>query len=135
MPAPLNFQWRLRFVAVAVLAVYWGALFISTHITLPGPVVEQGPSDKTMHLVAYAGLTSLWLAAAASFGRVTWLTYVVVLIAAAAYGAVDEVSQSIVGRQSDLADWSYDMLGAMIGIAAFAAIYAAWQSRSYGKTA
>ena len=129
MPESLSFQWRLRFVAVAVVVAYWGAMFVSTHITVPGPVVEHGPSDKSMHLVAYAGLAFLWLTAAAAFGPVSWLSYVVVLIAAAVYGAVDEVSQSIVGRDTDLADWRYDMLGAALGTAAFAAAYSAWLRR------
>ncbi|HZL91260.1 MAG TPA: VanZ family protein, partial [Pirellulaceae bacterium] len=44
----------------------------------------------------------------------------------AAYGAVDEVSQSLVGRDMDIADWRFDMMGAAIGSIGFAAIYAAW---------
>ncbi len=121
-----NFEWRLRFVAVGVVIVYWGAMFAGTHLNLPGPEMPHAPSDKTMHLVAYTGLAFLWLVAAAAFGRVSWLMYIVVMIGAGAYGAVDEISQSLVGRDTDIADWRFDMLGAALGSIVFAAVYAAW---------
>ena len=125
MPSP-SFETRLRWVAVAVVAVYWVAMFLGTHMNIPGPELPHAPGDKTMHFVAYAGLAFLWLVAAATFGRVTWAMYLVVMIGAALYGAVDEVSQGLVGRDSDFADWRFDMMGAAIGSIAFAAVYAAW---------
>jgi len=121
-----NFEWRMRILAVAVVVVYWGAMFAGTHIKFSGPPMPHAPGDKTMHFVAYAGLAFLWLVAAASFGRVTWFMYLVTMVGAAAYGAVDEVSQSLVGRDMDIADWRFDMMGAAIGSIGFAAIYAAW---------
>lgn len=132
MPNPKNFEWRLRAVAVAVVVVYWGAMFAGTHVRFSGPLplLAHGPGDKTMHFVAYAGLAFLWLVAASTFGRISWPMYLIVMIGAAMYGAVDEVSQSLVGRDTDLADWRFDVLGAAIGSIVFAAVYAAlnlWQ--------
>jgi VanZ family protein len=95
--------------------------------------VAHAPGDKTMHLVAYAGLAFLWLFATATFGRVTWPVYLAAMAGAAIYGAVDEVSQAFVGRDMDLADWRFDMLGAGIGTIAFAALYAAWNARQRAK--
>ena len=66
------------------------------------------------------------LVAAACFGRVTWLMYLLVMAGAALYGAVDEISQSMVGRDMDISDWRFDVLGAAIGSIAFAAVYAVW---------
>jgi VanZ family protein len=129
----INFERRMRIVAVAVVAVYWGALFLGTHLNIPGPELPQAPGDKTMHFVAYAGLAFLWLVAAATFGRVTWVMYLVVLVGASLYGAVDEVSQRLVGRDSDIADWRFDVMGAAIGSIAFAAVCAVW-NRWQGKT-
>jgi VanZ family protein len=126
--AGINFERRLRWLAVGVVAVYWGAMFAGTHldISFSGPEIPSVPGDKVMHFVAYAGLTFLWLVAAATFGRVTWLMYLMVMIGAALYGAVDEVSQSMVGRDMDIADWRFDVMGAAIGSIAFAAVYAGW---------
>jgi VanZ family protein len=129
MAKGLNFEWRLRWLAVAVVAIYWGAMFAGTHLHIPGPELPHAPGDKTMHFVAYAGLAFLWLVAAATFGRVTWFMYLIVLAGAALYGAVDEVSQSMVGRDMDIADWRFDLMGAAIGSIAFAAVYAMWNLR------
>lgn len=126
MPEPTKLERRLRWVAVAAALVYWGAMFAGTHVRFSASVMPQGPGDKTIHLAAYAGLAFLWLAAAATFGRVSWPIYLAVLLAAAFYGAVDEVTQSLVGRDTDLADWRFDVLGAALGTTAFAAIHAAY---------
>jgi VanZ family protein len=122
----MNFERRLRWVVVSVMLVYWAMLFLSTHIDLSPGVARHGPGDKTMHTLAYAGLAFLWLVSAAAFGRVTWPTYLVVLVGAALYGAVDETSQALVGRKTDIADWRADMLGAALGMIAFAAVYGVW---------
>ena len=134
-----NFEFRLRWLAVGIAAVYWGTMFAGTHLDLSfwgsGPEVKGVPGDKVMHFVAYAGLAFLWLVAAACFGRVTWGVYLLVMAGAVIYGAVDEVSQSLVGRDTDIADWRFDVMGAAIGTIAFAGLYAVWnlwQGRSEG---
>ena len=121
-----SFESRLRWLAVAVVAVYWGAMFLGTHLNIPGPDLPHAPGDKTMHFVAYAGLAFLWLVAAATVGRVTSRLYLIVMVGAGLYGAVDEVSQRLVGRDMDIADWRFDVMGAAIGSIAFAAVYAVW---------
>ena len=52
-----------RFVGWTTL-VYWGALFIATHVPLPPLPASNLGSDKVAHIAAFAGLgflTSLWL--------------------------------------------------------------------------
>ena len=125
----MNFERRLRWLAVGVVAVYWGAMFAGTHLDISffsGPEVPGVAGDKVMHFVAYAGLAFFWLVAAACFGRVTWVMYLLVMAGAALYGAVDEISQSMVGRDMDVADWRFDVMGAAIGSIAFACVYAVW---------
>ncbi|HUE73823.1 MAG TPA: VanZ family protein [Pirellulaceae bacterium] len=112
-------------------------MFAGTHldISFSGPEIPAVEGDKVLHFVAYAGLAFLWLVAAATFGRVTWVMYLLVMIGAALYGAVDEITQSMVGRHMDIADWRFDVMGAAIGSIAFAAVYAVWnlwQGRSEG---
>jgi VanZ family protein len=78
-------------------------------------------SDKTGHLVAYAGLAVLSLRAVAGglptrvTWRIAWLAFAVV----AGYGIFDEIHQTFVpGRFGSVADWFADLAGAAIGIGA-----------------
>jgi len=96
--------WRLAFAAYAV------ALTISTH----WPALELGPqvptSDKTIHLIAFGGLTYL-LWRTGWFRRLTTLT-----IVALAWSALDEWSQSlpIVNRTVTPRDLLANALGVLI---------------------
>lgn len=102
---------------VTLLAGYWVAMFVSTHIpTLP--IALPGQSDKTVHLTAFCGLASLLMAWRCSRGQVGLSHLLLMWLMLAGYGAVDEVTQPIVGRVCDLHDWLSDLLGAAIGLAA-----------------
>ena len=52
-----------------------------------------------------------------------------VLIVAAIYGVLDELTQTLVGRSADVADWLADMVGATVGI--WAGLLAARLLRSF----
>ena len=82
------------------------------------PLPEQ-VSDKTGHLVAYAGLALLCVRAVGGGlpRRVVLRAAALALAIAAAYGIFDELHQSFVpGRSADIRDWFADVSGALIGI-------------------
>lgn len=101
------------------LAVYWGVLFIATHIPLAREISVPG-GDKTIHFVSY-GLLAMWLCSVwlikapaptilsgITTGAVAW-------IITALYGAFDELTQPLVNRVCDLGDWYADIIGAAFG--------------------
>lgn len=105
----------------AVLACYWLAIFIATHMS-PGAAQEldiEG-SDKLKHYVAYAGLAFLLVGRRACLGKLSLNTYLWLFGIAATYGAFDEGTQLLVGRDAELGDWFADSIGALTGLAAFA---------------
>jgi VanZ family protein len=78
-------------------------------------------SDKTGHLVAYAGLAVLSLRAVAGGlpSRVTWRIACLAFTIVGGYGIFDEIHQTFVpGRFASIADWFADVTGAAIGIGA-----------------
>ena len=99
--------------------MYWGALFVSTHVPIPPDVLPPEVSDKTMHYVAYSGLTflvTLWL----SCRRHLKLPSLIgILVGIALYGVIDELLQIPVQRNADFRDWIADLLGAVCGLIAF----------------
>ena len=109
-------SWPRR-ILWSITVVYWLALFVLTHTPLaklPGPPT----SDKVAHFLAYLVLsflagTTLYLA----FPQRRRLMPVGVLLLAAAYGAVDELTQPLVGRFCEWGDWFADCAGAATGAA------------------
>lgn len=109
---------RLTQIALAILLLYWLAIFTTTH--LPQFSQQgQGHLDKVYHFCAYGGLSFLVCLAWNARRRLRLRHFVVVLLVLAAYGAFDELSQIPVGRSCDIDDWYADMLGALAGIVAF----------------
>lgn len=105
-----------------VLTCYWLAIFIGTHMS-PGAAQEfeiEG-SDKLKHYVAYAGLAFLLAGWRACRGPLSLTTYVWLFGISAAYGAFDETTQMLVGRDAELGDWFADAIGTLTGLASFAA--------------
>jgi VanZ family protein len=82
------------------------------------PLPDQ-VSDKTGHLLAYAGLALLCVRAVGGGlpRRVVVRVAVRALVIAAGYGIFDELHQAFVpGRSADVRDWFADVGGAVIGI-------------------
>ncbi|MCA9239346.1 MAG: VanZ family protein [Planctomycetales bacterium] len=105
----------------AILAAYLIVLFAATHY--PQAIIHNtGPLeiDKLVHVVAYAVLGFLiatWRRrGSASPGLTAILTGVMI---AALIGAADEVTQPWFNRVCDLMDWAADLIGALIGCAAY----------------
>jgi VanZ family protein len=107
---------KLAVAVCLVAAVYWLATFVATHVPAP----PASSFDKVGHLVAFAGLAVLLCAASATWQRPSWGLYAGLLGIIAAYAAGDELTQMLVPqRTADVRDWIADMLGAVLGIAAF----------------
>jgi len=126
---------RFRQLMLALLACYWLMMFTGTH--LPSPSVAMHTSDKLLHVLGFAGLGFLlgwWVGG----NRPSWRGFLIVLTVAAVYGAVDELSQSLVpGRSCDVMDWLADMTGAVIGLAGYRlslSLLRSWASYSARRT-
>ena len=118
-------RWIIRAVTLT-LFVYWLTLITATHIPrVPEPMGFR-PSDKVVHLLAYAifgGAGGAGVVAAMGTGLAQALGLWVLL---AAHGILDEVTQPLVGRHADRLDWYADMLGAALGLSAVAAARLGW---------
>jgi len=93
------------------------AIFYVSGLSI-APLPEE-VSDKTGHLVAYAGLALLCVRALGGGlpCRVVLRVAALALVIAAGYGIFDEVHQWFVpGRSADLRDWFADLAGVCIGI-------------------
>ncbi len=101
------------------LVVYWLALFAGTHLPAMPQVVPVSISDKLMHVLAYAGLSFLLAMVFAERRPIALVLYMQLLALVAIYGVVDEVLQTLVGRDCELGDWVADVIGAGVGLACF----------------
>jgi VanZ family protein len=116
-------NWPQR-ISLAILVAYWCVLFIATHVPIPQPDLGVENDDKWIHAFAY-GVLALLVATAwslrANFG---WRQAFIVLVILAIYGALDEITQIPVNRQADVADWLFDVVGIVVGLAVFLAVRA-----------
>jgi VanZ family protein len=105
-----------------VLAGYWLALFVSTHLPkIPKPL-QLDVSDKWQHYAAFS-LLSILLTARWSFGRaLTRAMALKVVGTIALYAIFDELTQIPVGRKFEVYDCLADLVGALSGLAAFALV-------------
>ena len=101
-----------------LLVFYCTLLFIGTHLP-PQHVKGLHASDKILHFLAYAGLAFL---TASTFTILTthpilrWLAITQLL---AVYAAIDEFTQTFVGRSAEWMDWMADLAGVMAGLALY----------------
>jgi VanZ family protein len=126
-------QRKWPYVALAVLSIgYWLAIFVATHWPSAGVPDAVSHNDKLAHFAAYAGLACL-LATFLLIARREWRiarVAAVVLLVAAVYGILDETTQTLVGRTSDIADWLADMAGATVGTLAATILSMIWRRTS-----
>lgn len=98
-----------------LLPAYWIFLFCSTHLPRLKLDMPVRQADKIAHLVAYALLALLFWRFAETFrrplsGRFVWIAAGVIAV----YAAIDEWLQPFVGRNGDVIDWLYDVVGAVV---------------------
>lgn len=107
-----------KIIMTILLAVYWIAIFILTHIPIPKVVYKADVSDKALHFVAYLILTFLLWATISPDKKINWrkLTIWWVILVLITYGAIDEWLQQYVGRSTDLTDFYANMKGVAAGL-------------------
>jgi VanZ family protein len=107
-------SWGWLGLAVGGLVV----VLVLTHIPQQKMPVELNwlSVDKLIHAVAYGGLTFLFLLA---FGLPCRLRILVpIAVCMLVIGALDEWTQSFVGRSTSIADWMANAIGIIVVIAA-----------------
>ncbi len=107
--------------AVILLAIYWIAIFIGTHLP-PRAMMPVRANDKVLHAIAYIGLSFLVAWAVPTRRPHLWRNVFVGVAICVAYAIVDEFSQIPVGRSADLYDFIADCIGIAIGTTAYVAI-------------
>lgn len=108
---------RITVLLTIALVLYWLVAFLGTHlpVRIPAGVVERG-GDKLLHFVGYSILASLLMGLRASRGPFGWYSIIMRWIVLALYAAFDEVTQLLVGRHADVADWFADLIGSCCGL-------------------
>jgi VanZ family protein len=117
--------WFVRLLAAAT-AAYTAILLFATHHPKPGDLVgELTHRDKTLHFTAYGLLGLLVAATIAAAARLSPRTVVAAVGGLVAFAAVDELTQPLFGRSTELLDWVFDAAGIVAGFAAVLAVWAA----------
>lgn len=109
VPSPPVQKW-VRRILMSGMAGYWLALFVLTHTPAPR-VPKVGVDDKLAHFLAYFLLGVLVYAtvwATRPHARTAGLWVIAIGMC---YGAIDEWTQILVGRDCELMDWAADMGG------------------------
>jgi len=114
----MNQRQKLTLIA---LLLYWPAIFVLSHIPIPKLVYEAQVSDKAIHFVVYLILVFLLWFIVSPTKKVNWRKPSVwcVLVATVAYSIADEVLQSYVGRNCDVADVLANMSAVVAGVLLF----------------
>jgi VanZ family protein len=111
----------VRVILWVICAAYWVALFTLTHLPRV-PAVGQRVQDKLAHFMAYGVLAGvLYLVLWASKSPQKRAAYFVIAVTLL-YGAMDEITQPLVGRSCELYDWLADAAGAGAAVGVFALV-------------
>jgi VanZ family protein len=101
----------------ALLAGYWLALCVATHLPPEFPGLPPEGYDKIVHFSSFAGLAALLaLAWWALWSRLPIWSAVAAWLIIVSYAAGDEITQPWFRRTCDIYDWRADALGAATGI-------------------
>ncbi len=105
----------LRRVLTSVLVAYWIFALVMTHIPHPPPL---GPvtNDKLAHFLAYGLLTGLFFLTLWMWRPGMRYLPLIVLGIVVAYGAFDELTQPIFGRDCEFLDWVADSSAAVVAV-------------------
>lgn len=111
-------KWR-RFVPLAILVVYWPLMFVTTHLS---PVrlgrMDFHGHDVFLHSMAFFFLTLLYwrVRYGGQYPDPRTSKPYLVLVLMGVYGALDEITQTIVGRTGSWTDWLSDLGGAALAL-------------------
>ncbi len=114
---------RLRPLILGGTAAFWLLMLVLTHLPEIPKEYDSGLGDKSEHLIGYMVLSvGLGLSLSAWKGPLGWRRLALVVGMVAVYGALDETTQPLFGRNCDLHDWFADLQGCMIGVLTVLAI-------------
>lgn len=99
---------------LAILVVAWLTAFTLTHIPMPQMPEGVEVSDKTLHIVGFAGLTTLFVLTMLAYGVRRPRRLLCAVIVLPLYAALDERTQPWCNRTCDFRDWASDMLGMLV---------------------
>ena len=124
---------RIRILLAVALVSYTLVAFLGTHLPMPHGVIPRG-GDKVLHFLGYSVFGVLLMGLRASLGEFRWPSVVGRAGFLACYGAFDEITQKLVGRSADVADWFADVLGACCGLLAIVLLVRVWSRRTITAT-
>jgi VanZ family protein len=117
-PRLMTFR-RLAIVAWCLTVAFLLAMFVGTHMPARAEAFLAN-ADKMLHFGAYFSLAMfLLISGELTLGPLKPIHFFSVWIACTLYGAMDEITQIPVGRNCDIADWIYDVLGVIAALTVF----------------
>ena len=112
---------RLARLMILAAVLYWGGLFLASHLPVGAWMRHLGHADKLFHFLGYAGLTLLISAGIWMQHRLTPAILISVGVTLSLYGVIDELLQHpIPGRTTDPYDWLADLAGIALVLALIA---------------
>jgi VanZ family protein len=102
-------------VVWSLTALYAIALFIATHLP-PSEIPKLRTGDKFLHFTAYLVLGTLFCMSLWPTRLSSVIVGITALMAALAFGAIEEWTQPIVGRICSIRDWYADAAGATCAV-------------------
>jgi VanZ family protein len=116
---------RYRKPLLVMLVVVWAAALTLTHLP-PRDVPDLGVSDKTEHVVGFAGLGGMFIVTMTAMGLPFRKRILATLVVLPLYAAIDEWTQPWFGRSCDIHDWLADCCGTAAAIVTWELIHALW---------
>lgn len=110
-----------RKITIVLLILYWPALIVLAHMPIPQSVQNAEVSDKSLHFLAYLILVFLLWFSVTPNEKVKWhkIPVWIIFFMIAGYGAIDEIVQSVVGRNCDILDIAANIAGILTGLFIF----------------
>ena len=96
--------------------LYSIVLVIATHLPNVTTVVRVPGVDKLLHFGAYGCQATLAMGVLCVAGRASSKSTVLLIIALACFGGVDEITQPVFGRQAEFLDWVADCVGIVLAV-------------------
>ena len=93
-------------------------LVVATHLPQVHTLVRGPGVDKWLHLFAYACQTVLAMGILYFTNRLRLQFVLVLVVALAAFGAADEITQPMFHRQAEFFDWLANCAGIVLGVGA-----------------
>ena len=106
---------RARRALLLVCIGAWVVAVVATHVPAP-ELSGLHVNDKTLHVVGFLGLASLFWLSLIAYGTRGWRRAVLVLGIMILYGALDEKTQGWFHRDPDVFDWLADVIGAVAAV-------------------